>query len=57
MVLISNHNIGFKILGPFYVMTKMFGLLLVKETNHKVSCSQKGKTDIFNINSSLRRNV
>lgn len=56
MTLISKHNVGFKILGPFYAMTQFFGLLLVKETDNKVACSQRGKMNILNINLSPQRN-
>lgn len=39
----TNKTFGFKTLGPFYVISQMLGLLLVKEIYNKVFCSKKGK--------------
>lgn len=43
MSFISNKSFGFKILGPFYVMAQMLGLLLIKEIDHNVLSTKKGE--------------
>jgi len=39
----TNKTFGFKTLGPFYVISQILGLLLVKEIYNKVFCSKRGK--------------
>lgn len=38
---------GFRTLGPFYVTSQMFGLLLAREIDNKVYCSRTGELQFF----------
>lgn len=43
MFTLMSRTFGFKTLGPFYVMTQVFGVSLVREINNKVCCPKKSK--------------
>lgn len=46
---LTSKMFGFKILGPFYVITRLFGLLLIREVSNKIGCPKKGKFFFYNL--------